>query len=85
MSRHYGVSPGDRGTHFLSGDAVLEVVSTDAWNNNRATYRFYGGDRHGNTFSATAEHFNPLPKDQNCPTCGEAVYSIFDHVDKECD
>lgn len=84
MSRHYGVFPGDRGTHFLSGDAELEVVSTDAWDNNRATYRFYGGPRNGQMFSATAEHFKHLPKNENCPTCGEKVYSIFDHLDEEC-
>lgn len=85
MTRHYGRFPGERGTHFISGSAILEVVHTNFTDNNRAQYRYYGGDRHGEEFNTTAEHFTLLPKNENCPTCGEKVYSIFDHIDEECE
>jgi len=83
--RHYGRFPGERGIHFLTGTAELEVVHTDFMDNNRAQYRFYGGDRSGEEFNATAEHFTPYEKRARCPTCGEPVYSICDHVDKDCE
>lgn len=85
MSRAYGRHPGERGSHYLTGEAELEVVHTDFMDNNRAQYRFYGGERDGEEFSATAEHFTPKDKAEHCPTCGEAVYSIFDHVDRDCE
>lgn len=83
--RSYGRHPGERGTHFLTGKAEIEVVHTDFMDNNRAQYRFYGGPRSGEEFDATAEHFEPLEKSARCPTCGAAVYSIFDHVDQDCE
>lgn len=82
--RHYGLKPGMRGLHFVSGGMVLEVVHTDFLDNNRAQYRFYGGDRNGEEFNATAEHFTCLPKDQRCPECRAAVYEIFDHLGGDC-
>jgi hypothetical protein len=27
----------------------------------------------------------PLPERQRCPTCGEPVNTIFDHVDRNCE
>jgi hypothetical protein len=84
MSRAYGRFPGERGTHYVTGDAILEVVHTDFADNNRAQYRFYGGDRSGEEFDQTAEHFTPLAKEANCPDCGADVYSIFDHIDRDC-
>lgn len=83
--RAYGRHPGERGTHRFIGDAELEVIHADFMDNNRAQYRFYGGPRSGQEFSATAEHFEPKEKAERCPTCGAAVYSIFDHVDVECE
>lgn len=85
MTRAYGRYPGERGTHDIYGEAELEVIHADFMDNNRARYRFYGGERSGQEFDATAEHFNPKPKDSRCPTCGAAVYSIFDHLDLHCD
>jgi hypothetical protein len=85
MSRSYGRFAGERGTHFITGDAELEVVHTAFTDNNRAQYRFYGGNRHGEEFDQTAEHFTPKEKAERCPTCGEAVYSIFDHLDVDCE
>jgi len=85
MIRSYGRFPGERGTHLISGKAIIEVVHTDFFDNNRAQYRFYGGDRNGEEFNQTAEHFDPLPKDARCPTCGAKVYSIFDHLDEDCE
>ena len=85
MGRSYGRYPGERGTHYLTGDAIVEVVHTDFMDNNRAQYRFYGGEKDGREFNQTAEHFTPLPKDARCPTCGAAVYSIFDHIDQDCE
>lgn len=82
--RHYGRFPGERGVHFVAGDAELEVVHTDFADNNRAQYRYYGGNQSGEEFDATAEHFTPKEKAERCPTCGEPVYSIFDHVDEDC-
>jgi hypothetical protein len=84
MSDHYGRFIGERGTHFISRDAEIEVIGFHWLDNNRATYRFYGGDRSGETFSATAEHFEPKQKLENCPTCGARVYSIFDHLGDDC-
>lgn len=84
MERHYGVKPGMRGTHWLTGDQLVEVVHTDFTDNNRAQYRIYGGDQNGEEFDATAEHFTESPKDKRCPGCGMAVYSVFDHIDMDC-
>lgn len=53
--------------------------------NNRAQYRYYGGDQSGEEFDATAEHFTPKEKAERCPTCGSFVYSIFDHLDEDCE
>lgn len=83
--RSYGRYPGERGTHFVSGNAVLEVVHTDFLDNNRAQYRFCGGERSGEEFNQTAEHFTPLPKAERCPTCGGEVYTIFDHLGEACE
>lgn len=85
MSRSYGRFAGERGRHYVTGDAILEVVHTDFMDNNRAQYRFYGGERSGQQFDQTAEHFTPLPKDARCPECGAPVYSIFDHIDQDCE
>lgn len=85
MARSYGRFPGERGYHYVSGDQELEVVHTDFMDNNRAQYRFYGGPRSGEEFDQTAEHFTPKAKADRCPTCGESVYSIFDHLDQDCE
>lgn len=77
----YGVEAGQRGYHPHAGEAELEVAHTNFMDNNRARYRYYGGDKDGEEFTATAEHFNEKPKNSRCPTCGEPVYSIFDHLD----
>jgi hypothetical protein len=81
----YGRYSGERGTHFITGDAELEVVHTDFLDNNKARYRFYGGVRSGEEFNATAEHFEPKERSERCPQCGIPVYSIFDHIDVDCD
>lgn len=82
--RHYGLEEGQRGTHFLMDNDILEVVGFDSLDNNRAKFRVYGGDRHGREVWLTAEHFEESPKDENCPTCGEPVYTIFDHLGEDC-
>lgn len=79
--RNYGVQVGQRGHHLITGDQEIEVVSLGVLDNNSARFRYYGGNRHGVEFTATAEHFDEMEKSERCPTCGVPVYSVFDHVD----
>lgn len=61
MVRNYGRYPGEKGKHFMVGDAELEVIHCYVMDNNCARYRVLDGPRAGKEFDATAEHFDPTP------------------------
>ena len=80
MARHYGLKLEDRVEMKAFGGTVTgTVIHLYALDNNGARIRLDDGRE----MDVVCEWCEMLPKKERCPDCGQAVYSFFDHVDRD--